>query len=40
MQIRLIEEEYEAIEGKFKKSGMHSRSYFIRAMCKVSFLQT
>ena len=32
MQIRLTEEEYEAIERKFKNSGMRSRSDFIRAM--------
>ena len=32
MQIRLTEAEYEAIERKFKNSGLRSRSEFIRAM--------
>lgn len=32
MQIRLTEAEYEAIERKFRNSGLRSRSEFIRAM--------
>ena len=32
MQIRLTEAEYEAIERKFRNSGLKSRSEFIRAM--------
>lgn len=32
MQIRLSQEEYDAIEKKFQNSGMRSRSDFIRAM--------
>ena len=32
MQIRLTEAEYEAIERKFRSSGLRSRSDFIRAM--------
>ncbi|SFC65931.1 plasmid mobilization protein [Ruminococcus albus] len=32
MQIRLTQEEYEAIERKFRNSGLRSRSEFIRAM--------
>lgn len=32
MQIRLTQEEYEAIEKKFRNSGLKSRSEFIRAM--------
>ncbi len=32
MQIRLTQEEYEAIERKFRNSGLKSRSEFIRAM--------
>ena len=32
MQIRLTQEEYNAIERKFKNSGLKSRSEFIRAM--------
>lgn len=32
MQIRLTEAEYEAIECKFRNSGLRSRSEFIRAM--------
>ena len=32
MQIRLTEAEYEAIERKFRSSGLRSRSEFIRAM--------
>ena len=38
MQIRLTEEEYEAIERKFKNSGMRSRSDFIRAMIFEGYL--
>jgi len=36
MQIRLTEAEYEAIERKFRNSGLKSRSEFIRAMIFVS----
>ena len=32
MQIRLTEEEYEAIEKKFRNSGLKSRSEFVRTM--------
>jgi len=32
MQIRLTQEEYDAIERKFRNSGLRSRSEFIRAM--------
>ena len=32
MQIRLTEAEFEAIERKFRNSGLKSRSEFIRAM--------
>ena len=32
MQIRLTEAEYEAIERKFRNSGLKSRSEFVRAM--------
>ena len=32
MQIRLTQEEYDAIERKFKNSGLKSRSDFIRTM--------
>ena len=32
MQIRLTEAEYEAIERKFRNSGLRSRSEFVRAM--------
>lgn len=32
MQIRLTQEEYEAIERKFRNSGLKSRSEFIRTM--------
>lgn len=32
MQIRLTQEEYDAIERKFRNSGLKSRSEFIRAM--------
>lgn len=32
MQIRLTQEEYEAIERKFRNSGLRSRSEFVRAM--------
>jgi hypothetical protein len=32
MQIRLTQEEFEAIERKFQNSGLKSRSEFIRAM--------
>jgi len=32
MQIRLTEDEYEAIERKFQNSGLRSRSAFVRAM--------
>ena len=32
MQIRLTEEEYEAIEKKFQNSGLKSRSEFVRTM--------
>ena len=38
MQIRLTEEEYNAIEHKFKNSGMRSRSDFIRAMIFEGYL--
>ena len=32
IQVRLSEEEYEAVERKFRNSGMKSRSAFFRAM--------
>ena len=32
MQVRLTQEEYDAIERKFRNSGLRSRSEFIRAM--------
>lgn len=32
MQIRLTQEEYEAIDRKFRNSGLRSRSEFVRAM--------
>lgn len=32
MQIRLTQEEYDAIERKFRNSGLRSRSEFVRAM--------
>lgn len=38
MQIRLTEEKYDAIERKFKNSGMRSRSDFVRAMIFEGYL--
>ena len=39
MQIRLTEAEYEAIERKFRNSGLRSRSEFIRAMIFEGYFQ-
>lgn len=38
MQIRLTEAEYEAIERKFRNSGLKSRSEFIRTMIFEGYL--
>lgn len=38
MQIRLTEAEYEAIEKKFRNSGLRSRSEFIRTMIFQGFI--